>query len=71
MKSAKKGVGRPRVDAKPVLVKMPPDELADLDRWIKKQNDPAMTRPAALRRLAQRAMESAEESRPPVKRTAR
>lgn len=70
MKAAKT-VGRPRVDAVGVMVKMPPDELADLDRWIRKQTDPKPSRPAALRRLAQRALEVPEEGRPSVKRAAR
>lgn len=56
MKSAKRGVGRPRLGAKPIFVKMPPADLAALDAWIKAQNDPKLTRPAALRRLAAIAM---------------
>lgn len=70
MKRANKTVGRPRVDAVGIMVKMPPDELADLDRWIAGQS-PKPSRPGALRRLAQLSYDLAEENRPPVKRPAR
>jgi hypothetical protein len=70
-KPAKK-VGRPRVDATPIMVKMPPAEVAALDGWIELQGDPALTRPAALRRLATLGLAWGErQSRPRVKRTAR
>lgn len=75
MKPAKtaKNVGRPRVDATPIMVKMPPAELAALDAWIKAQGYSALTRPAALRRLATLGLArgGTEQSRPRVKRTAR
>lgn len=71
MKAAKT-VGRPRVDATPIMVKMPPAELAPLDAWIKAQADPNLTRPAALRRLATLGLARGEkQSRPRAKRTAR
>lgn len=40
--------GRPRVNATPLTVRMPPDELALLDRFIAEQR-PDMSRPEALR----------------------
>lgn len=43
--------GRPRVDAVPLSVRVPPDLLADLDIWIAEQPEPRPSRPEALRRL--------------------
>lgn len=34
-----------------VVVRMQPDQLAALDRWIAKQKDPDLTRPEAVRRI--------------------
>lgn len=42
--------GRPRTGSTGVMVKLPPDDLELLDLWIA-ANDPAMTRPEALRRM--------------------
>jgi len=50
--SAKKSRGRPKVDAVPVNVRVPPDLVADLDRWISDQPEPKPSRPEALRTLA-------------------
>ena len=41
--------GRPRVDATPVTVRIPPDQLAPLDAWIADQPDPKPSRPEAIR----------------------
>ena len=49
--SAKKSRGRPRVDATPVNVRVPPDLLADLDRWIAEHNPPHPNRAEAMRLL--------------------
>jgi hypothetical protein len=49
----KKTIGRPRVDATPVMVRMPPDELAVLDTWIKGKPLPRPSRPEAIRRLVE------------------
>lgn len=48
----KRGRGRPRGDAIPVLVRLPWRELAALDLWIADQPKPAPSRPVALRKLA-------------------
>jgi hypothetical protein len=49
----KKTIGRPRVDAMPVMVRIPPDELALLDAWIKAKPVPKPSRPEAIRRLVE------------------
>ncbi|MEP7240577.1 MAG: hypothetical protein ABI697_06805 [Devosia sp.] len=50
-----KKVGRPRVDATPLTVRMPPDQLARLDKWVKAQPDKP-SRPEAVRRLVDRSL---------------
>jgi hypothetical protein len=35
----------------PVLVRLPPGLLSELDAWIAAQRDPVLTRPEAMRRL--------------------
>ena len=47
-----KKIGRPKVGATPLSVRMPPEELAALDTWIATQPDPKPSRPEAMRRLA-------------------
>jgi hypothetical protein len=49
----KKGRGRPATDATPVLVRVLPEQLANVDRWIAKQKGEALSRPEALRRLVE------------------
>ena len=46
----KKRIGRPPVNAVPVLVRIPPAELKPIDDWIAKQGD-RVSRPEAIRRL--------------------
>jgi hypothetical protein len=41
------------VDAVPVLVRIPPDELAIIDDWIKGKPPPRPSRPEAIRRLVE------------------
>lgn len=41
--------GRPRIDATPVNVRLPPEQLAPLDAWIADHPEPKPTRPEALR----------------------
>ena len=57
----KKSRGRPRVDSTFVGVRIPPDLLAALDRWIEEDGamvgNPKMGRPEALRRLAVEALQ--------------
>jgi hypothetical protein len=45
-----KKTGRPRVDATPVTVRIPPDLLARLDAWIAAQPNP-VSRPEAIRAI--------------------
>jgi hypothetical protein len=40
----------------PVVVRMHPPMLADLDAWIAEQKQPFPTRPEAIRRLLERAL---------------
>jgi hypothetical protein len=48
----KKRVGRPRVGAVLIGVRVPPADLAVLDAWIK-MNAPDLSRPEAIRRLVE------------------
>jgi hypothetical protein len=41
--------GRPRVDATPITVRVPPNQLAQLDALIADQPDPKPSRPEVLR----------------------
>jgi hypothetical protein len=52
----KKPVGRPPVGATLVGVRLPPADLAMLDKWITKQPAP-MTRPEALRAMMAMVLE--------------
>jgi len=47
--------GRPPVGSTGVLVKLPPDQLSQLDDWIAAQAVPP-TRPEAVRQLLARAL---------------
>jgi hypothetical protein len=50
--SAKKSFrGRPRVDATPVNVLLPPDQLAALDAWIASSKERHESRPEAIRSI--------------------
>jgi hypothetical protein len=51
--ATKKSGGRPRVDATPVMVRIPPEQLKRLDRWISSHKGEDMSRPEAIRRLLQ------------------
>jgi hypothetical protein len=48
----KKRIGRPPVNAVPVLVRIPPAEIEPIDVWIAKQK-PSPSRPEAIRRLVE------------------
>jgi hypothetical protein len=48
----RKSRGRPAVNAVPITVRMPPDQLAKLDAWIAAQPSP-MSRPEAIRAMVQ------------------
>ena len=45
--------GRPRVDATPVMVRMPPAKLAAVDLWIREKPRPKPSRPEAIRHLVE------------------
>jgi hypothetical protein len=52
----KRGPGRPATNAEPILVRIPPDQLAELDAWIATLPDPKPSRPSAIRVLLQAAL---------------
>jgi hypothetical protein len=68
-KTRKSTRGRPFVGATPIQVRMPPDELANLDRWITKQKT-QQTRPEAIRRLVEQAIARSSSSARPSKQKA-
>jgi hypothetical protein len=50
--NVRKPRGRPPIGATPLTVRVLPDQLARLDKWIANQPDAAeLTRPEAIRRL--------------------
>ncbi len=49
-KSSKKKMGRPRVYAQPIMVRLRPEELAALDQWIEAKGG-VLSRPLAIRAL--------------------
>jgi hypothetical protein len=48
----KKRIGRPKVGAILIGVRVPPADVATLDAWIKK-HEPGLSRPEAIRRLVE------------------
>lgn len=56
--SSAKKTGRPRIDATPVNVRVPPDLLRDIDAFIEDRRSfgDDLTRPEALRFLASEAL---------------
>lgn len=57
MSEIRRKAGRPPVNATPVTVRIPPDQLAAVDAWIAAQPEPKLTRPEAIRRLVERGLE--------------
>jgi hypothetical protein len=52
--------GRPRTGiGKPIMVRLQPDQLAILDKWISRQADPKPSRPEAIRKLLAQALPTA------------
>jgi len=51
-KNRRRGVGRPRVGAILIGVRVPPADVATLDTWIK-THTPGLSRPKAIRRLVE------------------
>lgn len=47
---------RPDQPGTPVVVRLQPDQLDELDGWIAKQDDPRPTRPEAVRRILKGAL---------------
>ena len=47
--------GRPRVDATPIMVRLPPIQVAALDDWRRNESD-LPTRPEAIRRILAQAL---------------
>jgi hypothetical protein len=47
--------GRPPTGGTPVMVRIGPEQLADLDSWIEKQRD-HRSRPDAIRQLLEQAL---------------
>jgi len=43
--------GRPRVDSTNIGVRLPPDQVAALDKWIKRHPEPKPSRPEAIRQI--------------------
>lgn len=41
--------GRPRIDATPITVRVPPSQLDSLDAWIADHPEPKPSRPEAIR----------------------
>jgi hypothetical protein len=58
----KKRIGRPAVNAVPVLVRIPPAEIEPIDAWIAKQK-PSPSRPEAIRRLVEIGLGSVKVAR--------
>jgi hypothetical protein len=61
----KKRIGRPPVGSTLVGVRLPPDELAVLDAWIAKQNDPRPSRPEAIRHHLKHGLANEAGAKPP------
>jgi hypothetical protein len=51
--NGKRPVGRPKVGAILIGVRVPPADVAALDAWIKKRKEPELSRPEAIRRLVE------------------
>jgi hypothetical protein len=54
---------RPKQRGMLVGVRLQPPDLGSLDAWIAKQNDPELSRPEALRRLAAIALAKPKRKR--------
>jgi hypothetical protein len=60
----KRGRGRPAVGATPIMVRMPPIELGELDGWIKRQSE-KQSRPEAIRRLVELGLAGSSPAKRP------
>lgn len=53
----KKSMGRPRTGIGQLIgVRLQPDHLGKLDKWIAQQPDPKPSRPEAIRRLVEKGL---------------
>jgi hypothetical protein len=57
----RKRMGRPPVGSKGVHVRIPPQEFARLDAWIRQQPEPRPAVPEALRRLAEKGLKGCQD----------
>jgi hypothetical protein len=55
-------MGRPRVDSEELRARMERPLIDALDAWIAAQPDPKPTRPEAIRRLLQKALEGEQQA---------
>ena len=55
--------GRPKVNATALTVRIPPEQLARLDKWAEAQPDKP-SRPEAVRRLVEAGIDRAERKTP-------
>lgn len=62
--SISKKAGRPRSDATPVLVRLYPAAISNLDAWIAAQPEPRPSRPEAIRRILADALPKAKPLQP-------
>ena len=53
----KRGRGRPRTEATPIMLRLQPDQLAALDAWIAAQPNPRPSRPEAVRTILKEKLE--------------
>ena len=68
----RKRIGRPPVNAVPVMVRIPPAEIEPIDAWIKALPKPKPSRPEAIRRLVEIGLaKSNTPKRPRVLSTAK
>jgi hypothetical protein len=52
-RTEKRTRGRPATNPTSIHLTLAPGPLADVDRWVEKQEDPDLTRPEAIRRLVE------------------
>ena len=64
----KRGRGRPSTDSTPLLVRLLPMDIEELDAWIARQAEP-MTRPQAIRHVLREWLAVQKSGRKKIKRT--
>jgi hypothetical protein len=58
----KRGRGRPRSNATPILLRVHPGQLAQIDAWMRKSE--VRSRPEAIRRLLEKALKQPKIRKP-------